>query len=68
MKQVSSSPDKELVLAFSLVWALVDAFKTVELELSQERFEPCLVESSLEYLDDCLFVFVVEASVGVDLE
>ena len=68
MKQVTSSPDKELVLAFSPVRALVGAFKTVELELSQERFESCLVECSLENLDDCPFVVFVEGSIGVDLE
>lgn len=66
VEQVSSSSNKQFVSAFSTVWALVSAVETVELKLSQERFESCLVESSLEDFDKGLFIRFVSISVNLE--
>lgn len=68
VQQVSSSPDKHFVFALPAIGALVGAFETIQLKLSQEGFEFRLVEGSLEDCDDFLFVLFVLTSIGVDFE
>jgi len=57
-----------MVLAFPAADSVVFAFEAVNLELSQERLEPCLAEGLLEDRNDCVVVIRVLASVGVNLE
>ena len=66
MQQVSSSSNKQFVLAFPAVWAFVCAVETVELELSQERFESGLVEGSLEDCNKRFFICFVPIAVNLE--
>ena len=68
VQQVPSSSNEQSMFAFPAVWSFVRPFETVELELSQERFETRLVEGAFEYFDNRFFVFFVQAPIDMNLE